>query len=47
MTTAVLVDRLSFSYPPARRAEKPRQVLNALSLKVESGEIFGVLGIMF
>ena len=44
MTTAVLVDRLNFSYPPARRKEKPRQVLNDLSMKVESGEIFGVLG---
>jgi len=44
MTTAVAVDRLNFTYPAARRAEKPRQVLNDLSLKVESGEIFGVLG---
>jgi ABC-2 type transport system ATP-binding protein len=41
---AVVVDRLSYSYPPSKRGQAPRQVLNDLSLTVERGEIFGVLG---
>jgi ABC-2 type transport system ATP-binding protein len=40
---AVAVDRLSFAYP-ARRGAEPKRVLNDLSLTVERGEIFGVLG---
>lgn len=41
---AVRVDRLNFSYPPAKRGARPVRVLNDLSLSVEKGEIFGVLG---
>ena len=41
---AVRVDRLNFSYPPPKRGTPPVRVLNDLSLTVQKGEIFGVLG---
>jgi ABC-2 type transport system ATP-binding protein len=42
--SAVRVKNLNFRYPPARRGEAQPQVLNDLSLTVNRGEVFGVLG---
>jgi ABC-2 type transport system ATP-binding protein len=42
--TAVRIDRLNFSYAPSKAGATAPRVLNDLSLSVNRGEVFGVLG---
>lgn len=41
---AVLIDHLCHSYPRRKKSDTPRWVLEDVSLSVEPGEIFGLLG---
>jgi ABC-2 type transport system ATP-binding protein len=44
MKTVVSIERLSHSYPPARRKQEARRALNNISFQVGEGQIFCLLG---
>jgi ABC-2 type transport system ATP-binding protein len=44
MNSVVSIERLSHSYPPARRKQESRQALKDISFQVEKGQMFCLLG---